>query len=106
MFELKFFKIFMTCLVIKNKKKKKACKIKIHPINMRSLGAHFQMVSIQCTNFQKKTYINFLDHVLTKSCSGTRDRQTDGQTDRQTDRRTGETNINFVCRGYHYKIFL
>ena len=47
-------------------------------------GAHLQMVSNQCTYFQKKPCSNQLEHAWTKSCPKKGVRQTEIQTDRPT----------------------
>ena len=55
---------------------------------MKIPGAHLQIVSKQCTNFQKNPCTHLSDHGWTKSCQQTGDRETDIQTDGQ-----GENNI-------------
>ena len=91
MLKSKFLIIFKTLsLVIKKpdkvQKQKKACKMKKdYPINMKHPGAHLQIVSNECTNFQKNPCTHLLEHE-TKSCPPTGDRQSDRWTDRQTDR--------------------
>ena len=113
-FESKFLIIFKTLfLFIKKKdqvqKQKKACKMKkIYPINMKIPGAHLQIVSNQCTHFQKNLCTHLLEYAWTKSCPQTGDRETDGQTDRWKDRQTDRVKIiyppNFICGGYKKKI--
>ena len=76
---------------------------------MKSLGAHLQMVSNQCTHFQKKMH-QFSRTCVDKSFPRTRDRQTDEQTDRQTGMM--KPILNSFAGGiiihvrYFYKIFL
>ena len=52
---------------------------KNYPISMKIPGAHLQMVSNECANFQKNPCTHFLEHAWTKSCPQTGDRQTDRQ---------------------------
>ena len=56
---------------------------------MKIPGAHLHMVSNECTNFQKNTCTQFLEHAWTKSCLQTGERMTEGWTDRE-----GEINIS------------
>ena len=63
---------------------------------MTILGAHVQMLSIQCTNFQEKSMHPYLRTCVDNSMS------TDGeQTDRQTDRVKPIYPPNFVFGGYN-----
>ena len=55
---------------------------------MKIPGAHLQIMSNKCTNFQKNPCIHLLEHAWTKSCPQTGDRKTDRQTDGQMDRQT------------------
>ena len=52
---------------------------KNYPISMKIQGAHLQMVSNECANFQKNPCTHFLEHAWTKSCPQMGDRQTDRQ---------------------------
>ena len=74
---------------------------------MKIQGAHLQMTSNQCTNFQKNLCTHFLEHEWTVSCPQTGVKQTDGQKDRWTegwmDRHTDRVipiyPLNFVHKG-------
>ena len=83
----------------KVQKQKKACKMEKNDlINMTIPGAHLQLVSNQCTNFQKNPCTHFSEHAWTKSCPQTGDWQTE-------DRVKPIYPPNFVCVGYKKKLF-
>ena len=52
---------------------------KNYSINMTMLGAHFQMASNECTNFQKNIFLRIC--MNKKTCPQSGNRQTDRQAD-------------------------
>ena len=85
MFKSKFYISFKIFLFIKEwqsqkTEEKNPCIIlENYPMNMKIRGAHLQIVSNECTHFQKSRCTHILEHAWTKSCPHTgTDRQTDG----------------------------
>ena len=67
---------------------------------MKIPGTYFQIMSNQCTNFQKNSCTQNMRKQNHVHKSGT-DRQTFKQTKGQTDRVKPVYPTNFVCGGYH-----